>query len=177
MLKRKRDLGLLSMLQGIENYLDEDIAPAAVNKNDITHMFHKYFGSSLQQHCWSSLPYKTKQVATMASAPVRLSLVMKAMKTVCNHYRGVVRESKANRKKKLKERKRIRRHKFRTDMIARGLMTIEKKRKLEKEEEDESSDDYDVWSGVVNQAELDRLDGIVSEHLAVFEVSEFLLGR
>ena len=60
-------------------------------------------------------------------------------------------------------------------MIARGLMTIEKKRKLEKEEEDESSDDYDVWSGVVNQAELDRLDGIVSEHLAVFEVSEFLL--
>ena len=39
-------------------------------------------------------------------------------------------------------------------MIARGLMTIEKKRKLEKEEEDESSDDYDVWSGVVNQAEL-----------------------
>ena len=62
-------------------------------------------------------------------------------------------------------------------MIARGLMTIEKKRKLEKEEEDGSSDDYDVWSGVVNQAELDRLDGIVSEHLAVFEVSEFLLGR
>ena len=62
-------------------------------------------------------------------------------------------------------------------MIARGLMTIEKKRKLEKEEEDESSDDYDVWSGVVNQAELDRFDGIVSEHLAVFEVSEFLLGR
>ena len=97
--------------------------------------------------------------------------------TVCNHYREVVRESKANRKKKLKERKRIRRHKFRTDLIARGLMTIEKKRKLEKEEEDESSDDYDVWSGVVNQAELDRLDGIVSEHLAVFEVSEFLLGR
>ena len=97
--------------------------------------------------------------------------------TVCNHYREVVRESKANRKKKLKERKRIRRHKFRTDMIARGLMTIEKKRKLEKEEEDGNSDDYDVWSGVVNQAELDRFDGIVSEHLAVFEVSEFLLGR
>ena len=42
MLKRKRDLGLLSMLQGIEDYLDEDIAPAAVNKNDITHMLHKY---------------------------------------------------------------------------------------------------------------------------------------
>ena len=30
------------MLQGIENYLEEDIAPAAVNKNDITHMLHKY---------------------------------------------------------------------------------------------------------------------------------------
>ena len=42
MLKRKRDLGLLSMLQGIEDYLDENIAPAAVNKNDITHMLHKY---------------------------------------------------------------------------------------------------------------------------------------
>ena len=38
MLKRKRDLGLLSMLQGIENYLDEDIAPAVVNKNEITHI-------------------------------------------------------------------------------------------------------------------------------------------
>ena len=48
MLKRKRDLGLLSMLQGIENYLDEDIAPATVNKNDITHMIHKYFGSRLK---------------------------------------------------------------------------------------------------------------------------------
>ena len=120
------------MLQGIDNYLDEDIAPAAVNKNDITHMFHKYFGSRLQEHCWSSLPYRTKHVATMASAPVRLSLVMKAMKTVCTYYRGVVRESKAKRKKAKIERKRIRRHKFRTDLIARGLMTIESKKKLEK---------------------------------------------
>ena len=42
MLKRKRDLGLLSMLQGIENYLDEDLAPAAINKDDITQMLHKY---------------------------------------------------------------------------------------------------------------------------------------
>ena len=113
----------------------------------------------------------------MASAPVRLSLVMKAMKTVCTYYREVVRESKAKRKKAKKERKRIRRHEFRTVLIARGLMTIEKKRKREKEEEDGSSDDYDVWSGVVNQAELDRIDGIVAEHLALFEVSEFLLGR
>ena len=31
MLKRKRDLGLLSMLQGIEKYLDEDLVPAAIN--------------------------------------------------------------------------------------------------------------------------------------------------
>ena len=111
----------------------------------------------------------------MTSAPVRLSLVMKAMKTVCNHYRGIVRESNANRKQKLKERKRIRRHKFRTDLIARGLMTIEKKRQYEKEEEEVDSDDYDVWSGVVDEAELARIDGIAAERLAVFEVSELLL--
>ena len=113
----------------------------------------------------------------MTSAPVRLSLVMAAMNTVCTHYRGVVRESKANRKKAKKERKRTRIHKFRTDLIARGLMTIEKKRQYEKEEEEIDSDDYDVWSGVVDEAELARIDGIVAEHLAVFEVSEFLLGK
>ena len=57
-------------------------------------------------------------------------------------------------------------------------MTMESKKKLEKEEEGTDSEDVDVWSGVVmNQAELDRIDGIVAEHLAVFEVSEFLLGR
>ncbi len=36
MLKRKRDLGLHSMLQGIEKYLDENLVPAAINKDDIT---------------------------------------------------------------------------------------------------------------------------------------------
>ena len=113
----------------------------------------------------------------MASAPVRLSLVMKAMKTVCNHYHGVVRESKANRKKAKKERKRIRRHKFRTDLIARGLMTIEAKKKYEKEEEETDSEDYDVWSVAMDKNERHRIDGIVAEHLAVFQVSEFLLGR
>ena len=174
--KRKRDLDLLSILQGIENYLDEDIAPAAVNKNDITHMFHKYFGSRLQQHCWSSLPYRTKHVATMASAPVRLSLVMKAMKTVCNHYHGVVRESKATRKKAKKERKRTRRHKFRTDLIARGLMTIESKKKLEKEEDEEDADSqsYDDWNDWYESV---RIDGIAAEHLTLLKVSELFLGR
>ena len=42
MLKRKRDLGLLSMLQGIEKYLDEDLVPPAINKDNITQMLHKY---------------------------------------------------------------------------------------------------------------------------------------
>ena len=40
MLKRKRDLGLLNMLQGIDNYLDGETI--AVNKDDITHMLHQY---------------------------------------------------------------------------------------------------------------------------------------
>ena len=102
---------------------------------------------------------------------------MKAMKTVCNHYHGVVRESKANRKKVKKERKRARRHKFRTDLIARGLMTIESKKKLEKEEEETDSEDGDVWSTVMDKSERLRIDGIVAEHLAVFQVSELLLGR
>ena len=113
----------------------------------------------------------------MVSAPVRLSLVMKAMQTVGNHYRGVVREIKANRSKVKKERKRTRRHKFRTDLIARGLMTIESKKKLEKEEEETDSEDGDVWSTVMDKSERLRIDGIVAEHLAVFEVSEFLLGK
>ena len=113
----------------------------------------------------------------MASAPVRLSLVMKAMKTVCTYYREVVRESKAKRKKAKKERKRIRRHEFRTDLIARGLMTIEAKKKYEKEEEETDSEDYDVWSVAMDKNERHRIDGIVAEHLAVFEVSGFLLGR
>ena len=112
----------------------------------------------------------------MASAPVRLSLVMKAMQTVGNHYRGVVREIKANRSKVKKERKRTRRHKFRTDLIARGLITIESK-KLEKEEEETDSEDGDVWSTVMDKSERLRIDGNVAEHLAVFEVSEFLLGK
>ena len=30
------------MLQGIDNYLDDDLAPAAINKDDITHMMHRY---------------------------------------------------------------------------------------------------------------------------------------
>ena len=113
----------------------------------------------------------------MTSAPVRLSLVMNAMNTVCTHYRGVVRESKANRKKAKKERKRTRRHKFRTDLIARGLMTIESKKKLEKEEEETDSEDGDVWSTVMDKSERLRIDGIVAEHLTLFQVSEFFIGR
>ena len=109
----------------------------------------------------------------MTSAPVRLSLVMKAMKTVCTHYRGVVREIKANRSKVKKERKRTRRHKFRTDLIARGLMTIESKKKLEKAEE--GTDSEDEYSVVMDKNEQHRIDGIVAERLAVFEVSELLL--
>ena len=109
----------------------------------------------------------------MTSAPVRLSLVMKAMDTVSTHYRGVVRESKANRKKAKQERKRARRHKFRTDLIARGLMTIESKKKLEKEEE--GTDSEDEYSVVMDKNEQHRIDGIVAERLAVFEVSELLL--
>ena len=168
------------MLKGIENCLDEDISPAAVNKNDITHMIHKYLGSRLQQHCWSSLPYRTKHVATMASAPLRLSLVMKAMQTVCTHYRGVVRESKAHSKKKLKKIRRSRRKAVRTDLFLRGFIPIEKKRKYENEEDNGSSDSYDYLDEVAmvcKQEERDRIDGIVAEHLAVFQVSEFLLGR
>ena len=113
----------------------------------------------------------------MTSAPVRLSLVMKAMKTVCTHYGGVVRERKANRKKANKERRRIRRHKFRTDMIAHGLMTEAKKMELEKEEEEEEADsqNYDNWNETLDQAERVRIDGIAAERLAVFEVSELLL--
>ena len=38
MLKRKNDLPILSMLQGIENNLGDDLALAAVNKDDITRM-------------------------------------------------------------------------------------------------------------------------------------------
>jgi len=59
-------------------------------------------------------------------------------------------------------------------------MTIEMKRTCEKEEEDGSSDGYDVLDEVpriLDQAERVRIDGIVAEHLAVFEVSEFLLGK
>ena len=36
MLKRKRENGVLSMLQSIENYIGDDPVPAAVNKDDIT---------------------------------------------------------------------------------------------------------------------------------------------
>ena len=56
-------------------------------------------------------------------------------------------------------------------------MTKEKKIKYEKEEEETDSEDYDVWSTVLDKAERVRIDGIVAEHLAVFEVSEFLLGK
>ena len=54
-------------------------------------------------------------------------------------------------------------------------MTIESKKKLEKEEEGTDSEDDDVWSLVLDQAERVRIDGIVAERLAVFEVSELLL--
>ena len=113
----------------------------------------------------------------MTSAPVRLSLVMAAMQTLCTHYRRIVRESKANRKKAKKERKRTRIHKFRTDLIARGLMTIESKKKLEKEDEEEDADSqsYDDWNDSNDLYEIVRIDGIAAERLAVFEVSELLL--
>ena len=52
-------------------------------------------------------------------------------------------------------------------------MTIESKKKLEKEEE--GTDSHDEYSVVMDQNERHRIDGIVAEHLAVFEVSEFLL--
>ena len=112
----------------------------------------------------------------MTSAPVRLSLVMKAMDTVSTHYRGVVRESKANRKKAKQERKRARRHKFRTDLIARGLMTIESKKKLEKEDEEENADSqsYDDWNDWYESV---RIDGIAAEHLTLLKVSALFLGN
>ena len=56
-------------------------------------------------------------------------------------------------------------------------MTIESEKKLEKEEEETDSEDGDVWSTVMDKSERLRIDGIVAEHLAVFEVSEFLLGK
>ena len=114
----------------------------------------------------------------MASAPVRLSLVMKAMQTVCNHYRGVVRDIKANRKRKLKEGKRNSRDKYRKILMERGYITIGMKRRWEKKEEEDDSDGYGVLDEAPrkwDQAERVRIDGIVAEHLAVFEVSEFLL--
>ena len=102
---------------------------------------------------------------------------MKAMQTLCTHYRRIVLESDANRKQKFKQLQRSRRKSLRTDLIARGLMTIESKKKLEKEEEETDSEDGDVWSTVMDKNERLRIDGIVAEHLAVFEVSEFLLGK
>ena len=102
---------------------------------------------------------------------------MKAMQTLCTHYRRIVLESNANRKQQLKERQRSRRKALRTDLIARGMLT-EKKRKYEKVEEDGSSDSCDALDEVpwaLDQAERVRIDGIVAERLAVFEVSEFLL--
>ena len=113
----------------------------------------------------------------MASAPVRLSLVMKALQTVGNHYRGVVRDIKANRKRKLKEGKRSSGDKYRKLLIDRGIITIGMKRRWEKKEEDDS-DGYGVLDEAPrkwDQAERVRIDGIVAERLAVFEVSEFLL--
>ena len=112
----------------------------------------------------------------MTSAPVRLSLVMKAMQTLCTHYRRIILESNANRKQQLKERQRNRRNALRTDLIQRGFIT--KKRKYEKVEEDGSSDSCDALDEVpwaLDQAERVRIDGIAAERLAVFEVSEFLL--
>ena len=116
----------------------------------------------------------------MTSAPVRLSLVMKAMQTVGNHYRGVVRDIKANRKRKLKEGRRNARAKWRKDHVDRGIMSIEMNRLCEKAEEDSSSDSecYGVLYEAPrkrDQAERVRIDGIVAERLAVFEVSELLL--
>ena len=52
-------------------------------------------------------------------------------------------------------------------------MTIESKKKLEKEEE--GTDSEDEYSVVMDKNELHRIDGIVAERLAVFEVSELLL--
>ena len=115
----------------------------------------------------------------MTSAPVRLSLVMAAMQTLCTHYRRIVLESDANRKQKLKERQRSRRKQLRTDLIARGMLT-EKKRKYEQVEKDGSSDSCDALDEVpmaLDQAERVRIDGIVAEHLTLFQVSELFLGR
>ena len=114
----------------------------------------------------------------MTSAPVRLSLVMNAMNTVCTHYRGVVRDIKANRKRKLKEGKRSSGDKYRKLLIDRGIITIGMKRRWENKEDEDDSDGYGVLDEAPrkwDQAERVRIDGIVAERLAVFEVSELLL--
>ena len=52
------------------------------------------------------------------------------------------------------------------------------KRRWEKKEEEDDSDGYGVLDEAPrkwDQAERVRIDGIVAERLAVFEVSEFLL--
>ena len=113
----------------------------------------------------------------MASAPVRLSLVMAAMNIICIDYRQRVRESKATMKKTKKERKGIRRDKFRTKLIARGMMTIEAKKQYEKEEYEEDSYDEDAVSDGSDEAELARIDGMEREHRTMFHVSEFFIGR
>jgi len=113
----------------------------------------------------------------MDSAPVRLSLVMAAMKILCIDYRQLVRESKANRKKAKKERKRTRRDKFRTKLIACGMMTRETKKQYEKEENEEDSYDEDAVSDGSDEAELARIDGMEKEHRNMFHVSEFFIGR
>ena len=56
-------------------------------------------------------------------------------------------------------------------------MTIESKKKLEKEDEEEDADSqsYDDWNDSNDLYEIVRIDGIAAERLAVFEVSELLL--
>ena len=62
-------------------------------------------GSKLQRQCRIPSHIGQTHVATMASAPVRLSLVMAAMKFLCIDYRQTVRGNNAKRKKKTHSQK------------------------------------------------------------------------
>ena len=59
-------------------------------------------------------------------------------------------------------------------------MLTGKKRKYEQVEKDGSSDSCDAFDEVpraLDQTERVRIDGIVAEHLTLFQVSELFLGR
>ena len=64
--------------------------------------------------------------------------------------------------------------------MERGYITIGMKRRWENKEEEDDSDGYGVLDEAPrkwDQAERIRIDGIVAEHLTLFQVSELFLGR